>query len=462
MLRSYPSSNLFTRSQRLPGSPGMTLSTGVFLVAVLGLAPLFGWAIAQQNLILIAVVAMVASVPILIRWPIVSTFGVYAFLIPLEAVTVLSKTGDITVVRLFGVLAGAVLLTAGIMERRLVRPPSAAIWWTLFLVWATLSVAWAIDSGAALQSLKRLLSLGFLYLVAVSMKPSRKEFYWVCVLAVAGGLFAVSMNYLFGADVEAVRRGLVVGDKTTNPNGFGTVLLLPAALAMAGVVGQRRLIGRLVALGTLGFLGTGIYFTISRAALLGLLVLISVFIYRIGVRWQVVVLVALLASLVATMPDAFFVRMGRVFTGEDTTGSGRTEIWKTGVAALDRFGVFGAGYGNYTATYRFSDVAIYGPLKGAHNTYLEVWVELGVVGLALMLAAVAGHFLAARGIRRVSQEGVVLSAIEAVCFSMLAGAFFGDRIAIKSFWLVWILLTWASRVAWRGQSSSGGLHINDH
>jgi O-antigen ligase len=349
-----------------------------------------------------------------------------------------------------------VLLTAGIVERRLVRPPSAAIWWALFLVWATLSVAWAIDSELALESLKRLLSMGLLYLVAVSMQPSRKEFHWVCVLAAAGGMVAVSINYLFGADVEAVRRGLVVGDKTTNPNGFGTVLALPAALAMAGVVGQRRLIGRLVALGTLGFLGTGIYLTISRGAILALLVVILVFIYRIGVRWQVVVLVALLASLVATMPDAFFVRMSTVFTGQDTTGSGRTEIWKTGVAALDRFGVFGAGYGNYTAIYRFSDAEIYGRRQGAHNSYLEIWIELGIVGLVLMLAAVAGHFLAARGLRRVSQEGVVLSAIEAACFGMLAGAFFGDDISVKSFWLRWILLTWASGVAWRGQVRRSG------
>jgi hypothetical protein len=69
----------------------------------------------------------------------------------------------------------------------------------------------------------------------------------------------------------------------------------------------------------------------------------------------------------------------------------------------------------------------------------------------LLLTAIAGHFLAMRGIWRGSTAGIVLSAVEAGAIGVLAGAFFADRLVSKSFWLVWILLTWATATARESQ-----------
>ena len=95
------------------------------------------------------------------------------------------------------------LLAAGLVERRLGRPPLAALWWSLFMVWAALTTAWAINPDAAFRRLPSALSLFFLYLVAVSFKPSRKELYWVCVLTVLGGVMAAGAGYLFGLEADA-------------------------------------------------------------------------------------------------------------------------------------------------------------------------------------------------------------------------------------------------------------------
>src|SRR5262245_60802992 len=93
------------------------------------------------------------------------------------------------------------------------------------------------------------------------------------------------------------------------------------------------------------------------------------------------------------MPGAFFTRIENVFSGKDSKGSGRTEIWAVGVAALERFGFVGAGFSNFTAVYdRY--VVRAGPTGyayGSHNTYLGTWVELGVIGLAFMLGAVISY-----------------------------------------------------------------------
>jgi O-antigen ligase len=393
---------------------------------------------------------MVALIPLVIRWPIVSTFGLYAFLIPFDALAALSD--GVTITLLAGLLAGAVLLTAGIIQGRLVRPPSAALWWGLYVVWAILSTAWAINPGKAFGSVRTLLSLYFLYLIAASIRPSRKELYWVCLLVVAGGVFAACAGYVFGVEESAqgaVARGrLVMGEQASNPNSLGAVLILPLALAVGGFVALRHPLQKFLAVGALGIIGVGVYVTMSRGALLAIVLAMLVFLCRNRVRWQLLLPIAMLVILAIALPDTFFARTEKVLTGADTTGAGRIEIWSAGLAALEHVGVFGAGFRNYTEIYRFSEA--YSPgvwAKGAHNSYLETWVELGIVGLVLMLAAIAGHLLAVRGIRRKSLEGIVLSAIEAGSIGVLAGAFFADRVASKSFWLIWILLTWAIRNA---------------
>jgi putative inorganic carbon (HCO3(-)) transporter len=407
---------------------------------------LFGWALAQEDRILLVVLVMIAAIPLVIRWPVLLTFGLYAFLVPFDSVATLSETGGATLTRLVGILTAAVLLAAGVIERRIVRPPLAVLWWTLFFVWAALSAVWAIDPNLVLRRLPTAISLFLLYLVAVSIKPSRKELYWTCLLVVAGGVAAAATGYLFGLEESRLARGtLVMGEQTSNPNTLGAVLILPLALAAGGFAGLRNPVQKLLAVGALSVIGVGIFITQSRGALLALAVTMLFFVYRNKVRWQVVVPLAALLVLVIALPATFFARATRVLTGEDTTGAGRTQIWSVGLAALEHVGIFGAGLSNYTEIYRFSDA--YSPgvwVKSSHNSYLGTWVELGIIGLVLMLAALASHFLAARAARRTGLEGVLLSSVEAGCVGTMAIAFFSDSLWGKAFWLPWILLTWAT------------------
>jgi O-antigen ligase len=380
----------------------VTLSTGLCLFAALALAPLFGWALSQGDLIFLAMPFVVISVPIVIRWPIVSAFGLYAFLVPFDTVAAISEAGGATLTRIVGILAGAVLLLAGLIERRLVRPPAAAIWWSMFMVWAALSMAWAIHPDLARLRLPTVASLFLLYIIAVSIRPTQKELYWVCALAVSGGAVSALMGYVYRleATTKASARGtLAIGELSANPNAFAAALILPLALAIGGFIGLRGPLQKLLALGALGILGMGVYISMSRGALVAIAVTILVLAYRNGVRWQMLVPLGLLLGLVPTLPEAFFTRIDRAFTGADR--GGRIEIWKTGVEALEQFGVLGAGLGNYTEIYRFSEA--YSPgseMKVAHNIYLGTWVELGILGLVLMLAALASHLLAVHGARR--------------------------------------------------------------
>jgi O-antigen ligase len=423
----------------LPSYPGAIAG-----LAILGLAPLLGWALAYESWFICGGLVLLALLPLIVRWPMVTTFGVYAFLaVSLDSLPFLP--GGATLTKPVGVLTGAVLLSVGLIERRLGHLSWAAVWWSLFMLWSALSAGWAGDSTLVFRRLPTVISLVIMYAVAASFRPSRRELYWVCALTVLGGVFAASLAYWFGSDVstagEVGRTRLVVGGvDDVNPNTLGRLLLLPLAFAIAGVVGSRGALRRLVAMGCVGLIGFGILISVSRGAVVAAVAMLLVLLYRLRVRWQIVAVMILLLAIVTAMPDVFYERFGALASGEDTSGSNRTDIWRAGLQIfVDRSGFTGVGLDNS------SDLSMPSKPRSVplHNIYLAVLADLGMIGLALMLAAISSHFLAARNAAREGPGSIILAASEAAFVGMLICAFFADYLWTKTFWLALTILTWA-------------------
>jgi O-antigen ligase len=91
----------------------------------------------------------------------------------------------------------------------------------------------------------------------------------------------------------------------------------------------------------------------------------------------------------------------------------------------------------------------------AHNIYLEVAVELGIVGLVLLLTAMVSQLRAASRCRKnvADNLGGTIVAYEAACYAILVSAFFIGVLWEKWFWLAWILLAVAVRTAGAEQRS---------
>jgi len=427
----------------------LPMPTVISGLVMLGLAPAVAWALATENWRILAFLGAVALLPVLATWPVVSTFGIYALctssidLFPF-------LPGGATVTKLVGVLAGGTLLIAGLIERRLVYPPRAAVWWGAFMVWAALSTAWALDVDLAKELFPRVLNFFLLYLVTVSFRPTPKEVFGICALTVLGGVLASVLAYTMGFNPDAVtlrasRAKLTFGDMTSNPNALGRILLLPLALAVAGLVDLRGTLKRAVVTVCIVLIGIGIYLSMSRGAIVAMSTMFLMLVYRLRRRRYIVAALILLLAVSTAMPASFFQRIGSVTAGEDSTGSGRTAIWSIGMRAVPDFAFVGAGFNNFDMVYRQYSVEYTARTsgQGAHNTYLAVSLELGLIGLVLMLGAVGAHLLAARHARAAGHVSVTLIATEAACVGMLTSAFFGDVLATKPFWLTWTILAWA-------------------
>jgi len=145
--------------------------------------------------------------------------------------------------------------------------------------------------------------------------------------------------------------------------------------------------------------------------------------------------------LLVFLPQLFFLRM------QDSISSraeGRWDIFVVGTQVVRHYGILGAGLESFRAAY--TEFAGFAPVfrglgRDPHDIYLQVWAELGVVGLGLFFAAIWSQlkdlYIGNRG-RRASPNYTLL-AMEAACWALLVHGFSGNLLWRKEFWMTWML-----------------------
>ena len=184
-----------------------------------------------------------------------------------------------------------------------------------------------------------------------------------------------------------MRSSLIIGDRETDPNDYANNLLLPLSLAVGVMLTARRRTAQMLAGAVAAIIMTAIILTMSRGGLLSVFAMAIVYLYRFRLRMKALIPVAVMALLLMAAPSLFFQRL---FSAVDSGGAGRTDIWKAGFVAFQHYPIFGAGLGNFPAAFdRFAGEAprFEGYGRGSHNIYLGVSVELGIIGLLLLLLA---------------------------------------------------------------------------
>lgn len=398
------------------------------------LAIVAGFGVAAHNVLLMAGIGLVALTLVL---PVEVPLGLFALLVPFESVLPLGGTG-ISLVRIAGAFAGAMLLAYGILSGRLRTPPRPALWWGLFVLWSVISVTWAVDRHRGLQSLTTAVSLFALYLVTVSFAISRRELSRILWLLIAGGASASAVLiyefiHVYGG---RTRPTIVVGDAYSNANDLAGALLLPFAFALAGIFSRGTLLKRAALLGALALITLGVLLTMSRGGLFALTVVMLAYFLSAG-RWKRLLLpVVVIALALLFMPRVFFTRWEQAPSGR---GTGRLDIWIVGLHVVERSPLIGVGLGSFPAAYQ--DFAGYAPVfrgysYNSHNMFLSVWAETGLVGFVLFLAAnwsQMRHLRHALTDRHVEDQ--VGIAVQAAFLGLLVQGFDGNIEWSKSVWL---------------------------
>ena len=292
-----------------------------------------------------------------------------------------------------------------------------------FMLWVLVSILWASDKGAALGA--AVTFLGVFGLMVVTGLLERRYL----VLAWAGFVFGAALSVPAGefilpgqegADWSGSGRFMPGG---AGPNTYACLMAIAFFAAYFWLLRRHRVIAYLMAPVFL----YGIFATESRTGLIALVAtpLLALFVPRLAARlgWRILPMyvmgVAAFVIIVLAIPAVGESALERYmslsqYQSEDTW-NGRVSIWGGALAVIASNPILGVGAGNFAeSAMQYSEtVAAHSFRKAevagvAHNMFLGVASQLGLVGLMLFLGLLFFTFKTALRIAQGSNLGTVI------------------------------------------------------
>jgi O-antigen ligase len=179
-------------------------------------------------------------------------------------------------------------------------------------------------------------------------------------------------------------------------------------------------------------------------------------------RIAALLIVVVCAPVALTLTSGQFGSRVEDLQGQDSTGSGRVNLWRAAWTSIEERPILGLGYGAFSTVSNdlmletpetdLSDFVIREQGPEAHNSYVGTAAELGVVGLVLFLAMIASIItlfwrIARQELqrgpppetaqrRRPSLRGSAAAAFVVGLAGWLAGGIFLSLEVVRPFWII--------------------------
>lgn len=323
----------------------------------------------------------------------------------------------------------------------------------MFAGYAAFSLTWAEDPSVGTEPVMRYALNLILFLIVFTAVRTPRQVVWIFAAYVGGASIAAAYGLLAPPPEVAYYDVSRVSGTIGDPNELAAVLVPGAILGAAlAVVLKRSPLLRMMALGSAALCVAGVFLTLSRGGLVAFGVALVMAVV-IGGRWRAQ---ALMLAAVVLMGALFYFgyiasddAVNRVTAFEG--GTGRTDLWTVGWRMVEDKPLAGVGVGNFeTASVHYllepgalrRDEFIVDTPKVAHNTYLHVLAELGVVGFALFMSIIAFSLYcvlrAARAFARLHERELELMsrALFVALAGVLAADFFISEQFNKQLWLL--------------------------
>ncbi|CAN5634703.1 hypothetical protein BH20ACI4_BH20ACI4_02880 [soil metagenome] len=240
-----------------------------------------------------------------------------------------------------------------------------------------------------------------------------------------------------------------------NRHNFAAVIemaiAVPLGMMFVGAVEKDR---RLLFITAIGLMGVALILSGSRGGLVALLAEVCFLIilttktknynqFVLKISLSVALIAIIIVGAVLVGGESSLTRISET-VGSDNVTSGRTEIWNVTLQIIKNNLPFGVGIGAYSVAYTPYDT--YNGLarvEQAHNDYLQVLTDAGLVGL--LIGAAFLFLLFKTGLKNVNtkntfRRGVAVGAL-AGCFAVLVHSFFDFVLHTTAISVLFLTLT---------------------
>lgn len=258
----------------------------------------------------------------------------------------------------------------------------------------------------------------------------------------AGGAFAAAVSALYGVyqriqgvEVNAsyvdldLNKGMPgrIFSFYDNPNAYAEVLILLLPLVLALVFCSRRPLGKLAACGAFAVGAMALAMTYSRASWVGFACSLVVFVFL----WKpklIPAFILLCCVAVPFLPETVWNRILTITNTSDSSTASRVPLFEAALAVIGKSPVSGAGLGSAAVQAYIKKHNLYhgsSPFVHAHNIYLQVWIEAGLLGFVGFFGSMLWNIKRTAHMARHTADSaartIAVGAAAALCGGMVCG-----------------------------------------
>lgn len=314
---------------------------------------------------------------------------VLIFTIPFEKIITFGSHDAPTLTKFLGLFVAGVWLAAVFVSDRFRKPRPFHLVVILFVLWNFVTIFWSRNSDQAisrattyLQLLGLVLMLWDIYLTSDMVQTGLQAYILGAYISVGSTIF----NFVKGVTAhEKIVRYTATG---FNENEISLVLALgiPMAWYLAMFAGESKY-ARWLRLINYAYVPLSLLSILLTASRGGLISTFPAFLFilasftRLRLLPRILLFLGLIGALFAVqafVPESSYERLaGATEELEEGDLTGRVDIWMQGLELFVEHPLIGVGTGMYQYTIELQ--------RAAHNAYLEILVELGLVGFSLFL-----------------------------------------------------------------------------
>jgi O-antigen ligase len=321
----------------------------------------------------------------------------FVFATPWEQVVQVNGIGTIS--RLVGMATLTVTILAVIRSGRLRPPTLFHVCAVCFVIWGGITVWWSPNQEATLFRFTRNLQmLALLWLVweLAWTREQQRGLFQAYVLGSAVSAINIILNYAAGRQLHVGTTYERFAARGFEPNDIAFLLVLSLPMAWHLSTTHRRAWVQWLNRVYLPVAMLAIALTGSRGGLILSVVALMIVPWTLGrlrFRMKIAMLVVLVGSAIITAKYVSPRALARLKTTHTEITQGtlneRKVIWRAGLQLVPRNPLGGIGAGAFEKAV----APFLGYRKTAHNSFLAVLIEQGVVGLTLFLLMFASAFL---------------------------------------------------------------------
>jgi O-antigen ligase len=276
---------------------------------------------------------------------------------------------------------------------RLGGPPAALL--LAYLAFIPLSLFWSLDPAATRRAVVDASKLAIVYVAVLNALDTRRRlrtFLLVGALASLGPALG-SIHTWFGGEglvegFRAIWRGMFA-----DPNRLAMSLIAVMPFGLYGLFTTKKPAHRLLFAGVVGANLTAVVLTHSRSGAVAAALAVVLFLFRgrgASLGRGLIALLAILVALVLFAPSSFWERQATIDDyEEDVSVEGREHAWMVLGVIVDERPLAGVGAGAFLSSWsRYAPLEAGGRRYVAHNVFMEIVGDLGLIAFALFSAFV--------------------------------------------------------------------------